>query len=325
MPILCRVTRGDLTESIHVIFATVVDDSGHVVFSTGDPNYLTCIRSSAKPFQAGAAIKSGAVKAAGFDESEIALMCASHLGEDIHVKTAKSMLAKIGCTVEDYECGVHPPVDISSRQELIRSGENLTPFHNNCSGKHAGMLALAKHLSKDSKNYISPDHIAQKTIYAAMQKYSGVKDIPMEVDGCSAPTAFFTLETIAKMFQKLATDEYPELVSVFNAMISYPYNVAGRDHFDTKFITALSGNAVTKGGGESIRGISLKDRDGKNFGIALKVLDGSPRAMPIGVITLLEHLDLLTKEELSNLKEFKRRKRKNCRGKNIGQVEVYIE
>ena len=109
MPILCRVTRGDLTESIHVIFATVVDDSGHIVFSTGDPNYLTCIRSSAKPFQAAAAIKSGAIKAAGFDESEIALMCASHLGEDIHVKTAKSMLTKIGCTVEDYECGIHAP------------------------------------------------------------------------------------------------------------------------------------------------------------------------------------------------------------------------
>tara|TARA_B100000575_G_scaffold260382_1_gene233336 strand:+ start:6597 stop:7577 length:981 start_codon:yes stop_codon:yes gene_type:complete len=325
MPILCRVTRGDLTESIHVIFATVVDDSGHVVFSTGDPNHLTCIRSSAKPFQAGAAIKSGAVKTAGFDESEIALMCASHLGEDIHVKTAKSMLAKIGCTVEDYECGIHPPADISSRHELIRIGSDLTPFHNNCSGKHAGMLALAKHLSKDSKNYISPDHITQKTIYAAMQEYSGVKNIPMEVDGCSAPTAFFTIETIAKMFQKLATDEYPELVSVFNAMISHPYNVAGKGHFDTKFITALNGNAITKGGAESIRGIALKNRDGKNLGIALKVLDGNPRAMPLGTITLLDHLDLLTHKELSKLKEFRSRDRQNCRGKNIGQVEVYIE
>ena len=116
-----------------------------------------------------------------------------------------------------------------------------------------------------------------------------------------------------------------ELVSVFNAMISHPYNVAGKGHFDTKFITALNGNAVTKGGGESIRGIALKNRDGKNFGISLKVLDGSPRAMPTGVFTLLEHLDLLTKEELSNLKEFKTRERKNCRDKKIGQVEVYIE
>ena len=325
MPILCRVTRGDLTESIHVIFATVVDDSGNIVFSTGDPNYVTCIRSSLKPFQAAAAISSGAVDAAGFNEGEIALMCASHLGEDVHVKTAQNMLTKIGYTSDDYECGIHPPADVLSRHELIRSGVQPNPLHNNCSGKHAGMLSIAKHLVNDPKNYIKPDNIVQKTIYEALQNYSGVQDISMETDGCSAPTAFFTLETIAKLYQKLSTEDYPELVRVFNAMSSYPYNVAGKGHFDTKFITALGGNAITKGGGESVRGIAMKNRDGKNLGISLKVLDGSPRAMPIGTVTLLEHLDLLTKEELSKLKEFRKRERKNCRDKNIGQVEVYIE
>ena len=325
MPILCRVTRGDLTESIHVIFATVVDDSGNIVFSTGDPNYVTCIRSSLKPFQAAAAIRSGAIDAAGFDESEIALMCASHLGENIHVKTAQKMLTKIGYTSDDYECGAHPPADMVSRHELIRSGIQPNPLHNNCSGKHAGMLAIAKHLAKSPKNYTNADNIVQKTIFDALQDYSGVKDIPMETDGCSAPTAFFTLETIAKLYQKLSTEDYPELVRVFNAMSAFPYNVAGKGHFDTKFINALDGNAITKGGGESIRGIALKNRDGKNLGISLKVLDGSPRAMPVGTITLLEHLDLLTKRELSKLKEFRKRERKNCRNNNIGQVEVYIE
>tara|TARA_A100001015_G_scaffold301777_1_gene389101 strand:- start:326 stop:1306 length:981 start_codon:yes stop_codon:yes gene_type:complete len=325
MPILCRVTRGDLTESIHVIFATVVDDSGNIVFSTGDPNYVTCIRSSLKPFQAAAAIRSGAIDAAGFDESEIALMCASHLGENIHVKTAQKMLSKIGYTSDDYDCGIHPPADMVSRHELIRSGIQPNPLHNNCSGKHAGMLAIAKHLANSPKDYTNPDNIVQKTIYGALQDYSGVNDIPMEIDGCSAPTAFFTLETIAKLYQKLSTEDYPELVRVFNAMSSFPYNVAGKGHFDTKFISALNGNAITKGGGESVRGIALKNRDGKNLGISLKVLDGSPRAMPVGTITLLEHLDLLTKRELSKLKEFRKRERKNCRNNNIGQVEVYIE
>ena len=325
MPILCRVTRGDLTESIHVIFATVVDDSGNIVFSTGDPNYVTCIRSSLKPFQAAAAIRSGAIDAAGFDESEIALMCASHLGENIHVKTAQKMLSKIGYTSDDYDCGIHPPADMVSRHELIRSGIQPNPLHNNCSGKHAGMLAIAKHLANSPKDYTNPDNIVQKTIYGALQDYSGVNDIPMEIDGCSAPTAFFTLETIAKLYQKLSTEDYPELVRVFNAMSSFPYNVAGKDHFDTKFISALDGNAITKGGGESVRGIALKNRDGKNLGISLKVLDGSPRAMPVGTITLLEHLDLLTKRELSKLKEFRKRERKNCLDNNIGQVEVYIE
>ena len=325
MPILCRVTRGDLTESIHVIFATVVDDSGHIVFSTGDPNYVTCIRSSLKPFQAAAAIRAGAVDAAGFNEKEIALMCGSHLGEGEHVRTAQSMLDKLGYSSDDYECGVHLPADQSSRDILIRSNIDASSLHNNCSGKHGGMLALAKHLVNAPKNYIQPHHEAQKSIYKALQGYSGIKSIPMEIDGCSAPTAFFTMETIAKLYQLLTTKEYPELVRVFNAMNSHPYNVGGKGHFDTKFITALSGNAVTKGGGESIQGIALKNRDGKNLGVSLKVLDGSPRAMPIGVITLLEHLDLLTKKEISNLEEFRKRERKNCRNKKIGQVEVYIE
>ena len=187
------------------------------------------------------------------------------------------------------------------------------------------MLALAKHLVNNPKNYIQPEHEVQKTIFKALQEYSGIKDIPMETDGCSAPTAFFTMETIAKLYQLLATEEYPELVRVFNAMNSHPYNVAGNGHFDTKFITALGGDAVTKGGGESIQGISLKNRDGKNLGISLKVLDGNSRAMPIGSITLLEHLDLLSKKEISNLDEFRKRERKNCRDKKIGQIEVYIE
>ena len=142
MPILCRVTRGDLTESIHVIFATVVDDSGGVVYSTGDSNYLTCIRSSLKPFQAAASIKAGAVDDAGFTEDEIALMCASHLGENIHVNTAESMLKKLGYTAEAYECGVHPPADISSRHELIQSRVKPSPLHIIVVGSMLGCCLL---------------------------------------------------------------------------------------------------------------------------------------------------------------------------------------
>ena len=325
MPILCRVTRGDLTESIHVVFATVVDESGAVVFSTGDSNYLTCIRSSLKPFQAAASIKAGAVDAAGFTDDEVALMCASHLGESIHVKTAESMLNKLGYTVDDYECGTHPPADIISRHALIKSDSEPSPLHNNCSGKHAGMLSLAKHLVNNPQGYIEPDHPVQKNIYKLLQDYTGIKDIPMETDGCSAPTAFFSLETIARLYQLFATDKHPELSRVYNAMVSHPYNIAGNGHFDTKFIEALEGNGVTKGGGESVRGIALKNRDGKNLGISLKVLDGSSRAMPLATIKLLEHLDLLSKKELSNLEEFQKRERKNCLDKNIGRVEVFVE
>ena len=123
MPIICKVTRGALTESFHVVFAVAVDETGQTVYSTGDPNYLTCIRSALKPFQAAAAVKTGAVDEANFSDKEIALMCASHTGEEIHVNTAQSMLGKIGLTLDDFECGIHPPSDTASHHKLIKDGK----------------------------------------------------------------------------------------------------------------------------------------------------------------------------------------------------------
>ena len=111
MPILCKIHRGDFIESIHVAYAVVVDEKGEIVYSSGDPHYLTCVRSALKPFQASAAVKEGATKAVSFTPTEIALMCASHNGEDIHVNTAKSMLDKIDCDTSYYECGTHFPYD----------------------------------------------------------------------------------------------------------------------------------------------------------------------------------------------------------------------
>ena len=136
MAISCRVTRGDFTESIHVAFAVAVGNNGQILFSSGDPHYLTCIRSSLKPFQAAASIKAGAVDSVKFSEEEIALMCASHQGEQIHTDTAFSMLQKLDLTIEDYECGVHAPSDKKTRYDLVLANRSISPLHNNCSGKH---------------------------------------------------------------------------------------------------------------------------------------------------------------------------------------------
>ncbi|MAI86364.1 MAG: L-asparaginase, partial [Candidatus Marinimicrobia bacterium] len=151
MAISCRVTRGDLTESIHVAFAVAVDENGQIFFSSGDPNYLTCIRSSLKPFQAAASIKTGAVDSVNFSNEEIALMCASHQGEQVHTNTAISMLKKMDLNIEDYECGAHAPSDKKTRYSLVKASKFASSIHNNCSGKHAGMLALAKYLGKGIK------------------------------------------------------------------------------------------------------------------------------------------------------------------------------
>ena len=325
MPILCRVTRGELTESIHVVFAVAIDETGQPFYSTGDPQYLTCIRSSLKPFQAAASVKAGAVDAAEFNDDELALMCASHKGEKIHVKTAQSMLTKLGLTVDDYECGSHFPSDTLTRHRMIREDKEAQPLHNNCSGKHAGMLALAKHLGQGTANYIKKDHPVQHTILEYVQDITGLETIPTEIDGCSAPTPFMTLETIAGLFQTLAAGNEPELKRVFKAMCSCPDLVGGSNHFDTNFIKALTGRGVTKVGGESVRGIALKTQDKGPVGIAIKILDGNFRALPVATIKLLEHLELLTEGELQNLDKFRTKILKNHNQIEIGRIEAHVE
>jgi len=325
MPILCRVTRGELTESIHVAFAVAIDETRQPFYSTGDPQYLTCIRSSLKPFQAAASVKAGAVDAAEFNDDELALMCASHIGEKMHVKTAQSMLTKLGLTVDDYECGSHFPSDTLTRHRMIREDKEAQPLHNNCSGKHAGMLALAKHLGQGTANYIKKDHPVQRTILEYVQDITGLETIPTEIDGCSAPTPFMTLETIAGLFQTLAAGNEPELKRVFKAMSSCPDLVGGSNHFDTNFIKALTGRGVTKVGGESVRGIALKTQDKGPVGIAIKILDGNFRALPVATMKLLEHLELLTEEELQNLDKFRTKILKNHNQIEIGRIEAHVE
>ena len=325
MPILCRVTRGELTESIHVAFAVAIDETRQPFYSTGDPQYLTCIRSSLKPFQAAASVKAGAVDAAEFNDEELTLMCASHKGEKMHVKTAQSMLTKLGLTVDDYECGSHFPSDTLTRHRMIKEDKEAQPLHNNCSGKHAGMLALAKHLGQGTANYIKKDHPVQRTILEYVQDVSGLEMIPTEIDGCSAPTPFMTLETIAGLFQTLAAGNEPELKRVFKAMSSYPDLVGGSNHFDTNFIKALTGRGVTKVGGESVRGIALKTQDKGSVGIAIKILDGNFRALPVATMKLLEHLELLTEKELQNLDKFRTKILKNHNQIEIGRIEAHVE
>ena len=325
MPISCRVTRGDFTESIHVAFAVIVDCEGQIVFSTGDPHYLTCIRSSLKPFQAAASVKAGAVDAAGFDEKELALMCASHKGEDIHVDTALSMINKLDLNIDDFECGSHYPSDTITRHKMIRENEVATALHNNCSGKHAGMLALAKHLRAETKGYINEQHLVQRTILEYVAELSGEPDIPTETDGCSAPTPFMTLKMIAELFQSLASCKRPELKKVYDAMVAHPELVGGTNHFDSIFISALDGRGVTKVGGESVRGISLNTEKYGPIGVSIKILDGSFRAMPLAVMKLLEHLELLSEDEKNKLNKFKTKKLTNHNGLQVGHIEAHVD
>ena len=324
MPILCKIHRGDFIESIHVAYAVVVDGKGEIVYSSGDPHYLTCVRSALKPFQASAAIKEGATKAVSFTPEEIALMCASHNGEDIYVNTAKSMLDKIDYETSYYECGTHFPYDKESRVKLIQNEENSSALHNNCSGKHAGMLCLAKYLKVDPKGYTDPGHKVQQLIMKQVKRFSELNEFPLAIDGCSAPVPFLPLFNIALMYQKFASGNYDELNTLFDAVTSNPYLIAGKNRFDTDFIEAMDGKAVTKVGGEAVRGLGIRSGNGEVFGIALKVLDGNQRCSPIATMAVLDELDLLTKDQSEKLSSYKKTVLRNHRKIETGIIAVEL-
>ena len=324
MPILCKIHRGDFIESIHVAYAVVVDEKGEIVYSSGDPHYLTCVRSTLKPFQASAAVKEGATQAVKFTPVEIALMCASHNGEDIHVNTAKSMLDKIGYDTSYYECGTHFPYDQESKKKLIQNEENSSALHNNCSGKHAGMLCLAKYLKVDPKGYTDPGHKVQQLIMKQVKRFSELNEFPLAIDGCSAPVPFLPLFNIALMYQKFASGNYDELNTLFDAVTSNPYLIAGKNRFDTDFIEAMDGKAVTKVGGEAVRGLGIRSGNGEVFGIALKVLDGNQRCSPIATMAVLDELDLLTKDQSEKLSSYKKTVLRNHRKIETGIIAVEL-
>ena len=324
MPILCKVHRGDFIESIHVAFVVVVDEKGEILYSNGDAHYLTCVRSALKPFQASASVKAGATKHFNFTEQEIALMCASHNGEDIHVNTAMSMLQKIGYDQSYYECGSHSPYDKDSKKILFQNNKKPNPLHNNCSGKHAGMLSLANYLKEDPKGYTDKNHPVQVHVTEQVKRFAELEEFPIEIDGCSAPVPFLPLYNLALMYQKFASNNYNELSILYDAMTSNPYHIAGKDRFDTDFIKVMNGNAVTKVGGEGVRGLGIRTSSGGVYGIALKILDGNQRCNPIATLAILKELKLINHAQLEALQSYDNIRLQNHRNIETGSIQVEL-
>lgn len=331
---LVEVRRGETVESVHCGHLAIVDGDGELVCSLGEPEIVTFMRSAAKPFQAMPFVLSGAAERFGFNEREIALACGSHNGEPSHTETAAKMLEKAGLSEKDLRCGAHDPFNQTLSRQMIAAHEPPNQLHNNCSGKHAAMLAFAKHIGAPLDSYESPAHPIQQQILAIVEKFSGFsrEQIAVGTDGCAAPNFALPLVTMAKMFAKLVfppKDFDAELREacrrIVSAMMSYPEMVGGSltERLDTEIMRAASGKIVSKIGAEGVylAGILPSPNFKRGLGIALKIADGEDRrARPAATLEILQQLGILDPAKSEILSKFAHQKLQNWRGDVVGEV-----
>lgn len=332
--ILARVIRGETTESIHRGHLYICDGDGQEIASLGAPETVTYFRSAAKAFQALPFITSGAAERFGFLEQEIALACASHSGEPIHTELAAKMLAKAGFTEADLKCGAHDPFNDAASREMIRHGEKPTQLHNNCSGKHAAMLAFAKHIGADPRTYDLPDNPIQKEILKVVSKFTDVpeSDIKIGIDGCAAPNFALSVKAMALSYAKLILppadldEETREACRrCISAMMAYPELIGGSERLDTKIMQALPGKIISKVGADGVylAGVLPSPKWKRGLGIAFKVEDGDDyRARPVVATEVLRQLGILDEKASEMLKDFAPLPVKNKRGDIVGRVEA---
>ncbi len=276
-----EVRRGGLIESLHRGRVAVCDPEGEVLEASGDPDGYVYVRSSAKPFQALPLVLSGVAGDFGLTEEELAVACASHNAEERHMAAVRSILDKAGLSEEALQNGAHPPMYEPAAAKLIQGGEEPRPIHGNCSGKHAGMLAVCVHEGWDTESYRDPRHPLQQWILTLIAEVCGVERdaIVLGGDGCGAPAFAMPLRNLATGFARLSAGERlsPELANaareVRDAMRNHPFMVAGTGRFDTTVMEATS--LVAKSGAE---GVFAAGSPG-GWGMAIKISDGSGRAV----------------------------------------------
>jgi L-asparaginase II len=321
-----EVWRGALVESSHRVHLAAVDGGGALVGRAGAPELVTYARSAVKPFQALPLVEAGALERLGLTEEELALCCASHSGAPLHVAAARSILARAGVTEDALACGAHASLDPVTARAMRERGEQPARIHSNCSGKHAGMLALARLLDAPPEGYHLAGHPVQRRLVAEMGRWAGVRpeSIALGVDGCGVPTYGLTLEALARAFAALAVAAGRGVngpARVLGAMARHPEYVAGQRRLCTAVIRATRGRVLPKVGAEGVYGVAIPQA---GVGVALKVEDGGRRALEPALLAALSGLGLLTGVELAELAVFAKREVMNTRGEVVGRIEARI-
>ncbi|MGH7708932.1 MAG: asparaginase [Vulcanimicrobiaceae bacterium] len=320
-----EVWRGELVESVHAVAACAVDVDGNATIALGDVDVPVYLRSAAKPFIAAAIVAAGAARAFGLESREIAVIAGSHNGEPPHVEAARSILRKAAIDERALRCGAHPPAYEPAAAALAARGLPFSAIHNNCSGKHAGILALAKFLGADLDGYLEPQHPAQALILAFCARLTGddPTTFPLGVDGCGIPVFASSLRRAARAFARLATldggaaADAEALGTVRAAMIAEPFFVGGTERFDSALIAATGGRVVGKAGAEGVHGDALVQL---GLGLVLKVVDGNRRATPPAAVALLNALNALDDGARAQLAPFAAPELHNVAGRLVGRL-----
>src|SRR5215212_799528 len=341
---LTNVYRGAHVESHHSGSIAVVDSRGRLLACAGDPGTRSCLRSAAKPFQAIPLLEYGGAEEYELTGEEIALTCGSHGGEPVHVATAAALLRKGEFDEEDLLCGAHLPYDEKSAAELRASGEPPSPLHNNCSGKHAGMLLATQVMDVPPARYIDAEHPLQVLMRSTLADFAALpaEDVPIAIDGCGVPAFYLSLYRAAFAYARLMAleqlERYAESAStVVEAMTSFPHYVAGNWSMTTPLLASFGGELLAKEGAEGFYAMALAPSlcaeltarlrlsDDCALGMALKIDDGSmDRGRNPVILRLLELLgiDLDERAELSPYRKWPLR---NHAGTVVGEVRAEFE
>jgi L-asparaginase II len=311
---LAAVRRGALVESVHRGRLAVCDPEGNVLEAMGDPEAYIYARSSAKPFQALPLVLSGAAEAFGLTDEELAVACASHNAEEPHLAAVRSILEKAGLTEDDLQSGAHLPLYEPEADKLIRSGEDPRPIHGNCSGKHAGMLAVCVHEGYETATYRDPGHPLQRRILGLIAEVCGLREDEVLIagDNCGVPAFALPLRSLATGLARVATrNALPDELAlaalrIGDAMREHPFMVAGTGRFDTDLMRST--DLLVKGGAEAV--LAVGSRDG--WGMVLKISDGALRGVRPVALAALGGMGVEVPEAVSDVR--------GLHGEKVGEI-----
>lgn len=330
--ILVETTRGGLpgqgehVENRHAGSVAVVDASGRLVASAGDPDFVSFTRSTIKPFQALPFVLDGGPKRLGFGPRELALMCASHSAESMHLAVVGGMLERVGASPARLQCGCHVPLRFAATGTEPQPGQRFTEVENNCSGKHAGFLAWCALHGAPMDGYLGFDHPLQRAIRERLAQACEVPEGVMQsgIDGCSAPNHAIPLRSLALGYARLGqgADGDGELARALgqlsDAMLAHPELVSGTGRQDLAIMRAAPGDWIAKAGADGVQAIAVRSA---GLGIAVKIMDGNPRAAVTAAIGVLDALGLLSDAQREALAPFARPEIRNARGLRVGEVQ----